>query len=160
MKLGWCRGLLRSAHPRSMAMAWVHGTSAGAPMNPPVHKPAMTPTGNQSKMFLLMTKVSLLASKHQRDLFSIIKVLHSGFVHSSAGSWALFSLTYLQTTYLPFWFSVLSWITQAGIHQCVRLMSVATGALLLLSPWARSIRCLWHGPFMSHCSASTLTVLL
>lgn len=45
-------------------------------------------------------------------------------------------------------------------HQCVCLMSVGTGALFLLSPRARSIRCLWHGPFMAHSCASTLTVLL
>lgn len=91
---------------------------------------------------------------------SIIKVHHSGFVHASAGSWALFSPAYLQTTDLPFLSSVLFWITREGIRQCVHLTCVGIGTSSLLSPRAMSIRSVWHGPFMDHSYTSTLTVLL
>ena len=100
--------------------------------------------------------MSLCASKYKRFIslsqLSIIKVLHSGFVHSSTGSWALSSLAYLQTTHLPFLSSVVSWTSHAGICQCACLMCVGIGTSLLLSPRARSVRCAtawtFHGPLL------------
>lgn len=102
----------------------------GPQLIPTVRKPAMTPTGNQPKPFLLTNGVSPLAST-LRSWLSTTKVPH--WVHPSAGSWALLSLAYLQTTQVPFLSSVLSRVVHAGPQQCVCLMRWHWGLLTPLT---------------------------